>query len=71
MSFQLRVATYNIHKCRGLDQRTRPDRIARVISELDADIVAIQEILDVQNGRPEFDQVRRLQLLLKANEGCF
>jgi len=71
MSFRLRVATYNIHKCRGLDQRTRPDRIARVISELDADIVAIQEILDVQNGRPEFDQVRRIQFLLKANEVCF
>lgn len=71
MSFQIRVATYNIHKCRGLDQRTVPDRIARVISELDADIVAVQEILDVQNGRPEFDQVRRLQLLLKENEVCF
>ena len=71
MSFQLRVATYNIHKCRGLDQRTRPDRIARVISELDADIVAIQEILDVQNGRPELDQVRRLQFQLPGNEICF
>jgi endonuclease/exonuclease/phosphatase family metal-dependent hydrolase len=71
MSFRVRVATYNIHKCRGLDQRTRPDRIARVISELDADIVAIQEVLDVRNGRPEFDQVRRIQSLLHGNEICF
>ena len=71
MSFRLRIATYNVHKCRGLDQRTRPDRIAHVISELDADIVAIQEILDVHNGRPELDQVRRIEFLLKGNEICF
>ncbi|HTM37670.1 MAG TPA: endonuclease/exonuclease/phosphatase family protein [Terriglobales bacterium] len=71
MSFQLRIATYNIHKCRGLDQRTRPDRIARVIAELDADIIAIQEVLDVHNGRTEFDQVRRIQFLLNGHEICF
>ena len=53
MSRQIRVATYNVHKCRGLDGRTRPERIAHVISQLDADIVALQEILEVQNGRPE------------------
>ncbi|HET7214182.1 MAG TPA: endonuclease/exonuclease/phosphatase family protein [Terriglobia bacterium] len=40
-----RVATYNIHKCRGLDQRVRPGRIARVLGELDADIVALQEVV--------------------------
>ena len=41
----LRVATYNIHKCRGLDQRVRPRRIAQVLVELDADIVALQEVV--------------------------
>jgi len=41
----LRVATYNIHKCRGLDQRVRPRRIAQVLNELDADIVALQEVV--------------------------
>lgn len=41
----LRVATYNIHKCRGLDQRVRPSRIAKVLNELDADIVALQEVV--------------------------
>ncbi|HKT10812.1 MAG TPA: endonuclease/exonuclease/phosphatase family protein [Terriglobia bacterium] len=40
-----RVATYNIHKCRGLDQRVRPGRIAQVLAELDADIVALQEVV--------------------------
>jgi endonuclease/exonuclease/phosphatase family metal-dependent hydrolase len=44
-SHTLRVATYNIHKCRGIDQRVRPERIARVLDELDADIVALQEVV--------------------------
>jgi endonuclease/exonuclease/phosphatase family metal-dependent hydrolase len=41
----VRVATYNIHRCRGLDGRTRPDRIAEVIRAIDADIVALQEVV--------------------------
>ena len=39
----LAVASYNIHKCVGLDRRRDPLRTARVIGELDADIVALQE----------------------------
>ena len=31
---RFRVATYNIHKCRGFDRRTSPDRINAVIQEL-------------------------------------
>jgi endonuclease/exonuclease/phosphatase family metal-dependent hydrolase len=71
MSTRIRVATYNVHKCRGLDRRTDPARIAAVIAELDADVVAIQEILDVQNGRPEFDQARRIHEKLKGYHRCF
>lgn len=41
----LRVATYNVHRCRGLDGRTRPDRIAAVLAALDADIIALQEVI--------------------------
>jgi endonuclease/exonuclease/phosphatase family metal-dependent hydrolase len=44
----LRVATYNVHKCRGIDGRVRPERIASVIAALDADVVALQEIYDQQ-----------------------
>jgi endonuclease/exonuclease/phosphatase family metal-dependent hydrolase len=61
MTTRIRVATYNIHKCRGLDRRTSPERIAAVIIELEADVVALQEVLDVQNGRPEFDQARQIK----------
>ena len=42
---KIRVATYNIHRCRGMDRRVRPDRIARVLSTLDADIIAMQEVI--------------------------
>ena len=41
----VRVATYNIHRCRGLDGRTRPDRVADVIRGIDADVVALQEVV--------------------------
>ena len=41
----LRVATYNIHRCRGLDGRTNPARIAEVIRSIDADVVALQEVI--------------------------
>jgi endonuclease/exonuclease/phosphatase family metal-dependent hydrolase len=40
-----RVATYNVHKCKGLDWRVSPGRIADVISTIDADVLATQEIL--------------------------
>lgn len=52
-----RIVTYNIHKCRGLDGRVRPQRIVEVLREVDADIIALQEILS-GNGCPEVGQVR-------------
>jgi endonuclease/exonuclease/phosphatase family metal-dependent hydrolase len=44
-SASLRIATYNIHRCRGLDGRTRPDRIVEVIRSINADVVALQEVV--------------------------
>ncbi len=41
----VRIATYNIHRCRGMDRRTVPSRIADVLRELNADIVALQEVV--------------------------
>jgi endonuclease/exonuclease/phosphatase family metal-dependent hydrolase len=41
----IRVATYNIHRCRGMDRRTVPSRIVDVLRELDADVVALQEVI--------------------------
>lgn len=38
------VATYNIHRCIGIDRRHDADRVASVIRELGADIVGLQEV---------------------------
>lgn len=40
----IRLATYNIHACIGADRRFDPERIARVLQELDADVIALQEV---------------------------
>ncbi|HZQ20840.1 MAG TPA: endonuclease/exonuclease/phosphatase family protein [Terriglobales bacterium] len=71
MSSRIRVATYNVHKCRGLDRRTNPERIAAVIGELDADVVAIQEILNAQHGPAKYDQARRIHKSLEQYESRF
>jgi endonuclease/exonuclease/phosphatase family metal-dependent hydrolase len=42
---RIRVATYNIHRSRGLDGRTRPERIAAVLAGLKADVLALQEVI--------------------------
>jgi len=41
----VRVATYNIHRCRGMDGRTRPDRTAAVLASVGADVLALQEVI--------------------------
>src|SRR6266849_1403791 len=42
------VASYNIHKCTGIDRRVDLERIADVLKEIDADLVGVQEILHPQ-----------------------
>jgi len=41
---QVTVASYNIHKGEGIDRRIDLARIARVLREINADVVGIQEI---------------------------
>jgi endonuclease/exonuclease/phosphatase family metal-dependent hydrolase len=47
MPDSVRVATYNVHRWQGVNGRTKPDvaRAGFVISELDADVIALQEVL--------------------------
>jgi endonuclease/exonuclease/phosphatase family metal-dependent hydrolase len=68
---RVRIATYNVHKCRGMDQRVDPLRIAAIIEELDADIVAVQEIMDVEDGTPAHDQARTILSRLRGYEAQF
>ncbi len=40
----IKVASYNIRKSVGLDRQRRPGRILDVINEINADIIALQEV---------------------------
>ena len=39
----IRVASYNIHKAVGTDNRRNPGRILAVLNEIDADVITLQE----------------------------
>jgi endonuclease/exonuclease/phosphatase family metal-dependent hydrolase len=55
-----RVTTYNIHKCQGLDRRVRPRRIADVLKEIDADVIALQEVVGMDEAAREHNQVHAI-----------
>ena len=46
---RLRVASYNVHQCVGLDGRRDAARVAAVLREIDADFVVLQEV-DARRG---------------------
>ena len=52
---KLRVVTYNVHRCRGIDGRLRPERIVDVLRDVGADVAALQEVVA---GEGELDQAR-------------
>lgn len=63
----LRIMTYNVHGCVGMDGKLSPDRIARVIARHDLDAVALQE-LDVGRGRSGgIDQAEMIARKLKMS----
>lgn len=63
----LRVVTYNVHRCRGLDGRTRPARIVEVLREVSADIIALQEVVSFEDGAAEKNQARYIGETLGVN----
>lgn len=63
----LRIVTYNVHRCRGIDNRERPSRIVEVLREVDADVIALQEVLSISGGTPEKDQARFIAEELGVN----
>jgi endonuclease/exonuclease/phosphatase family metal-dependent hydrolase len=67
----LRAATYNIHKCRGFDRKTLPERIIEVIRELNADILCLQEVVNAPGGSRLFDQAGEIARALPEYEGSF
>jgi endonuclease/exonuclease/phosphatase family metal-dependent hydrolase len=59
----LTIASYNVHRCIGRDGRHDPGRVAKVIEELQADVVALQEVDFRYHIRRGVDQ---LQFLAEA-----
>jgi endonuclease/exonuclease/phosphatase family metal-dependent hydrolase len=54
----VRIATYNIHRCRGMDRRTMPSRVIEVIRALNADVVALQEVIGAgPNGAGQAEEI--------------
>ncbi|HET9485247.1 MAG TPA: endonuclease/exonuclease/phosphatase family protein [Xanthomonadales bacterium] len=58
-STTLRLATYNIHGAIGGDGRFDPARIVAVLRELDADVVALQEVESRRHGVHVLDRIAR------------
>jgi len=54
----LRVVSYNIHQCVGVDGRRDPARIAEVLRQLDADVVGLQEV----DARPSLESPDSVQM---------
>jgi endonuclease/exonuclease/phosphatase family metal-dependent hydrolase len=61
----VRVLTYNVHACVGMDGQLSPGRIARVIDQSEADIVCLQE-LDV--GRRRSGHLDQAELIARHLE---
>lgn len=55
----LKIGSYNVHRCVGADRRCDPERVARVIEELDVDVLALQEV-DCGYHREGDDQITQL-----------
>lgn len=68
---RLRVVTYNIHKCRGFDRRTAPQRIISVLRELEADVICLQEVVNAPGQAPRFDQAREIARAFPNHTPCF
>jgi endonuclease/exonuclease/phosphatase family metal-dependent hydrolase len=63
VSRALRVASYNVHGCRGSDGRRDVGRIVRVLREIDADVIGLQEV-ESRHGRSDIDQAEEFAAAL-------
>lgn len=52
----LRIASWNVHSCVGIDARFAPDRIAAVIRSLEVDVIGLQEVGWHHRGEVGLDQ---------------
>ncbi|MBX4937420.1 endonuclease/exonuclease/phosphatase family protein [Rhizobium binae] len=60
----IKLLTYNVHSCIGNDRKLDPGRIASVIAEAGADIVALQEVDVLRRRTGGIDQAHLIASLL-------
>jgi endonuclease/exonuclease/phosphatase family metal-dependent hydrolase len=56
----LKILTYNVRNCKGLDDVTDYERVAKIISRIDADFVALQELDSVTERSKKVDVLKEL-----------
>lgn len=61
---RLRLLTYNVHRCLGMDGKLSPTRIARVIARYAPDVVALQEVDVKHRSTGGVDQTEHIARLL-------
>ena len=61
---RLKVASYNVHQCVGMDGRRDPSRVAAVLREIDADVVGLQEVSSRPGERSDSQQMDYLASVL-------
>lgn len=66
----IRIVSYNIHTCLGLDGRLSPSRIARVLATLSPDIIALQEVDVLRKRSGSMDQAQKIAAALEMKL-CF
>lgn len=62
----LRIATFNVHHCRGSDGVVDVERVARVLRSLEADLIALQELDRGMRRSDGVDQPAELSRFLGA-----
>lgn len=67
----LRIATFNVHHCRGLDGVLDVERVGRVLRALEADLIALQELDRGMRRSEETDQPAELSRVLGAEIAFF
>lgn len=56
----VKILSYNVRNCRGMDEVTDYERVARIISRIDADFVALQELDSVTERSKRTDVLGEL-----------
>jgi endonuclease/exonuclease/phosphatase family metal-dependent hydrolase len=56
----LGIASYNVHRCIGRDGRCDADRVAKVVHELNVDVIALQEVDSPNRAHGGLDQLLHL-----------